>query len=421
VHATRLLRGSRWAGLSVAMLALLCPSLRSMTFYVATNGDDSNPGTQGAPFASIQRGVDRAGPGDTISVADGTYGPNGHFTCGTECSQDQFAAPVKITKSGAPGAFITIAAQNKWGAVLDCQLPHGYSGDGTDGVQACDAFFDFQGSASYITISGFDIRRAYWVGAMVNSTNSHINFIGNHFHYIGNRIYDVPPGTSSYGIVGVFAGSGSSDIVWDGNQFDNIGRLPHQGQVVSDDYTHDHGLYINNGPYTIINNIFFSQPAGWNVQISPGSHDVMIANNTMIGGANPQKHGVMILWGQNKNIAIQNNIFYGGWNYAIEVYDTEQTSTLIDHNLVVGGRAVIPSVRGSVAQTNNRFDAVDPLFVNPATNDFHLQAGSPAIDSGASVPVPTDFDGNPRPVGTAVDIGAYEYGAATSPARIPAP
>ena len=49
--------------------------------------------------------------------------------------------------------------------------------------------------------------------------------------------------------------------------------------------------------------------------------------------------------------------------------------------------------------------------------NFHLQALSPAIDTGSSANVPaTDFDGNVRPFdgnhdGTAnFDIGAYEYG-----------
>ncbi|MBI3951138.1 MAG: right-handed parallel beta-helix repeat-containing protein [Acidobacteria bacterium] len=53
----------------------------------------------------------------------------------------------------------------------------------------------------------------------------------------------------------------------------------------------------------------------------------------------------------------------------------------------------------------------DPRFVNPLDGDYHLGAGSPAIDAGDSMApgLPaTDLDGNPRIVGSAVDIGAYE-------------
>ena len=48
--------------------------------------------------------------------------------------------------------------------------------------------------------------------------------------------------------------------------------------------------------------------------------------------------------------------------------------------------------------------------MNEAAGDFHLQSTSPCINSGNNpgVAVSTDFEGNPRLVGT-VDMGAYEY------------
>ena len=55
----------------------------------------------------------------------------------------------------------------------------------------------------------------------------------------------------------------------------------------------------------------------------------------------------------------------------------------------------------------------DPLFVNPANGDYHLQMGSACIDSGDNSAVPprltTDLDGKPRIINGTVDRGPYEY------------
>jgi len=54
----------------------------------------------------------------------------------------------------------------------------------------------------------------------------------------------------------------------------------------------------------------------------------------------------------------------------------------------------------------------DPLFTNPASYDFHIDAGSAAINQGLNANIPggttTDLDGHPRIANGVVDLGAYE-------------
>jgi hypothetical protein len=127
-------------------------------------------------------------------------------------------------------------------------------------------------------------------------------------------------------------------------------------------------------------------------------------NNTIADNDGPDA----IRMNNDVTLTLTNNIIA---NHAIGVHTSgggviSAAYTLFFHNPggdIVGG--------GTVASTN-AITGTDPLFVNPAQDDYHLQSGSPAVDAGhpAGVPPapPTDIDGDPRPIGPRVDIGADE-------------
>ena len=81
----------------------------SLHLYVATNGEDSNPGTIDKPLRTIQHAADIARPGDTVYVRAGSY-----------CQQ----LAVKVSGNAEQG-FITFQSQPREHAILDgvCLTP----------------------------------------------------------------------------------------------------------------------------------------------------------------------------------------------------------------------------------------------------------------------------------------------------------
>jgi hypothetical protein len=78
--------------------------------YVATNGNDSNPGTPAAPLQTIQRAVDLAQPGYTIFIRAGTYAPSTN---------------VQILKNGTSSQPITMRNYSNERVILDGEnMPH---------------------------------------------------------------------------------------------------------------------------------------------------------------------------------------------------------------------------------------------------------------------------------------------------------
>ena len=90
------------------------------------------------------------------------------------------------------------------------------------------------------------------------------------------------------------------------------------------------------------------------------------------------------------------------------------TATLDVRNLLS-----VPALTAEAGADSN-LNAALTVFVDAAIHDYHLAAGSPAINAGERlVEVATDRDGVERPQGSAYDVGAYE--AAVADARLRRP
>jgi len=210
-------------------------------------------------------------------------------------------------------------------------------------------------------------------------------------------------------------------------------------------------IVVHNEPTNtwVINNIIYNAVKG--VMVSDGNDVFVIGNvfynisdalefwadneihfisNTVFG----MEYGVRDLGVNTNPHPIVNNIFTNitGSGYHIQL-NAAADNSLMQNNLIYEPDGTFRvRWRGTTYTSLESFQSsigkgegclVDnPQFVNPAAGNFRLQSGSPAIDNGTSidyytdlfasrfgVDIAKDIDGNPRPLGSAWDIGAYEY------------
>jgi parallel beta-helix repeat protein len=189
------------------------------------------------------------------------------------------------------------------------------------------------------------------------------------------------------------------------------------------------------GGVTIENNLIYNNE-GWCI-IVLNSNGAVIRNNICYhNGIRPGSGEISSI---GNNLTIFNNILAPrqsqvALNIRLARSDfTVDPATVSEGNDLLDVPATAVAVlwgdsQGTVSQFQSRNGrgwgvgslAADPRFVDEFGFNFHLQNSSPAIDKGNTARAPSiDFDGQPRPAGTAADIGAFEFASDSTP--LPAP
>lgn len=129
------------------------------------------------------------------------------------------------------------------------------------------------------------------------------------------------------------------------------------------------------------------------------------------------------------NIKFENNTFFkdsqGGWRvfacwggttfpltvrnniFEANVQISNIPPAVHTHNLYYVHDEVSGSGVGYALSTEETVG--DPLFVDSGSLNFHLTAGSPAVNTGANLGYPHDIEGTPVPQGGTPDRGAFEF------------
>jgi purple acid phosphatase-like protein/calcineurin-like phosphoesterase family protein/pectate lyase-like protein/fibronectin type III domain protein len=428
-------------------------------YYVDTNhpsASDSNPGTEALPWKTIQKAANTLVAGDTVYIKQGTY-----------------TGLVSPKNSGSASAWITYSAYlgHEHKAILDGSAfeirgknyikVSGLRIQNVTGAIGVDRGIYVLGPSSNITLSGNhtyntkssgisiwgvpwgDDPNVYGYKAITNliiENNKVENCVtpGGYdecitlangvdtFEIRGNHIFngndgccggegiDVKNGVSNGKIyrneiynfhkIAIYldaGGSGGSYAAgWLRNIdiFENYVRDTSKGtgiSVVSEGPGNIDGIKVYNNLVTNSGGdgiLLYKHP--WEQGTAVIKNVTFINNTTYNNGLMPVHGGggVRINHPTAQNVIVRNNIAYKNQDFQI-LADPAAPGTLVDHNLTT-----------------------DPHFVNEAAKDFRLKSTSPAINAGSStLASATDYDGVPRPQGSAFDIGAYEFGESVPP------
>ena len=374
------------------------------TYYTATTGSDSNPGTIGSPFLTIAKGLSVMGAGDTLYLRAGTY-------------IESIDAQVQTIPIGTSWANAPIIAAYPGETVILRPSSTSWVIGMTQGyiqyvmfkdlvIDATNADYGIKvlNGAHHVRFTGVEVKNSKRQG--VHSTLGSGPASGQTFiEFLNMRVHDN----------GTVANLDHGFYVEVANQLI-------EGCEVYNNAAFGVHLYRGGSTTLPTNNIVRKNYIHNNNRLGSGRGGIMIAgpsnlvyNNVVANNT----EGIELGYGSANNNEVFNNTVYGHSTFGIQVRSGMSGNQLKNNIVYSNGTNIINDGSGTV-QSNNL--TTDPSFVNAAGADFHLQAGSAAIDAGTPLvaDVPDDFDGGIRPFGSAYDIGAYEYNSVIPPETIPA-
>lgn len=401
---------------------------------------------------TIQAAIDAAQDGDTVLVSPGTYSENLNFegkaitvTSGAKVYAD---AATTVINSATDGPVVVFATNEPATAVLNgftvqnghASLASGLNGGGVSISNASPTITNnivtnnigcgiFVYNNASPLIQGNDIKGNHGAGATGGSpcevahpgagspSGAGIGIIyGGNVQVIGNMIEDNVLDPDKKGGLNCGAGLevlGGSQLLLQDNTIRNNHAQCNAGfaEVITSPV--NNLFLIQNLIYDNVNDVGDLTPAGgMQVYVSGtvGSPypSVTEINNTIYG------LGQELVWSFGTS-AIENNIIANDSpdlahdQYGIWCADSPATNSPLNlhNNDFYGAGTLQPS--GCTLDSSNL--SVDPIFLDPANNNFHEQASSPtaaAGDVGAPMIPFADLDNKARIVCNTIDMGAYE-------------
>ena len=433
----------RYFGLALVGLVLATSAAAARDWHVVEGG--SGDGSDASPFGRIQDGMDAAGAGDVVVVGVGTY------------AEQVRSQSDGVTLRAAPGAQVLVTAPGR-----PLRIDHAsvtVEGITFDAQYADQEVVDVNAEADFLTLRDLEIRRSSKNCVNMGDPEG-VRIIGCLIHHC-LKTTDTGQRDDAHGITAsaardlliqdtdIHTFSGDAVQLDDGRTEPGWDRLTIQGchfwleplpQAVNGyaagDVPGENAVDTKtwaDGPRASIRIVdtvahgfrggFIDNMAAFNLKEKVDAFvdgvtvfDSEIAFRLRGPGARPGA------W-----VHIQNAVVYDV-DAAVRYEDDIESIGIVNSTIGldvdwpfreeqadnsgvdVRNFLVLADALPAEAQAASNLAVGAGVFVDAAGGDYHLLAGSAAIDAGETIAeVVTDRDGVPRPQGADFDVGAYEF------------
>jgi hypothetical protein len=412
------MRGARAA----AVVGLLClaTATRATDYWVKNGGSDGADGLSAATaWATLPHAADQVGPGDTVHVLDGSYQGFYLETSGTAGSPITFKAEgsaVQIT-SDNPTTPDGINLEGASHVVVDGFVVNDRTRAGVRAV-----------TASFVTVRNCSLgHNGRWgiltgfVDDFLAENNEAHHSVAEHGIYVSNscdrpivrnnRVHDNHANGLHF--------NGDAELGGGDGLVENA--LVEGNVIYGNGAGGGSGINMDGGVNGVIrNNLLYDNHSSgislYRIDAAAGASGNLVVNNTIVNAADG-RWCININEGSTNN-TVRNNILYNlhPSRGVIVIDDSSRPGFVSDYNSLMDrmspdGDATILDLAEwqALGYDAHSFVATPAQHFLVPGSDFHLLVSSPAVDAGTPAGAPSvDLDGSPRPVGAAVDVGAYE-------------
>lgn len=313
-----------------------------------------------ADYPTIQAAINAAVAGDTVLVSPGSYPERLNYD----------GKAITVISEGGPATTIIDGGNSGNVLVFD-------SGEGP--AARLEGFTIKNGRASF--------------GAGIDILAASPSIVGN--------VFDTNTQTAG-GYGAAIGGNGSSALIERNIFRNNSCDSQHLSGVIT---------FVNGSSPDIVNNLIVDNPCRAITITLPSGNSPQVSNNTIVGN----RTGIKVSAQVNSTLHLYQNNILAGNAVGFEITNgSAANNPLFKNNLLFNNTSNYVGVTDQTGVNGNL--SADPLFVAPAAGNYHIAAGSPAVDAGATADFlpETDIDGEKRVLDgngdgvRTVDIGADE-------------